>query len=88
MNTKTNRTKPKWYQMRWRWIPPGGYYGGAFAGLGLGIMILAVAMMQDLIPPPYWNAIYIAGVGIFLISMFICHFVEWLYDKNHEKKDR
>ena len=59
-----------------------------FAGLGLGIMILAVAMKDDLIPPPYWDAIYYVGVGILMISTFICYFLEWLYDKNHEKKDR
>ena len=88
MNTETNRTKPKWYQMpRWRWLPPGGYYGGAFAGFGLGIIMSAGAVDSDLIPPYYWKTIYIAGVAILVISTAVCYFLEGLYDKNHDKKD-
>jgi hypothetical protein len=85
MSTETDRTKPKWYQItHWRWLPPGGYYGGFFAGIGLGIMLLAGAVKCDLIPPR-WDAIFAAGAAILVIANIVCYHLEGRYDKNHGK---
>jgi hypothetical protein len=83
MDSETNRTTPKWYQMpRWRWTGPGGYYGGFFSGVGLGLMLLALAVIDDFIQPN-WNAIFAAGAAILVISSLVFFSLEG----RREKKD-
>ena len=87
MNTEAKKTKPKWYQMpRWRWLPPGGYYGGFFAGFGLGIMMLASAVICDYISV-FWSAVAAVGAGILVISNLVCYSLETLYDKKQHRRD-
>ena len=84
MNTETNRTKLKWYQRRrWRWIPPGGYYGGFFAGFGLATMVLA----GGLIPSSWDTYVYLGGTAIFMIATLITYSREALHDEDQERRD-
>ena len=87
MNTETIRTKPKWYQVpRWRWLPPGGYYGGFFAGLGLAMMTLNLAMWHGILPSG--DMIFGVGLAIFLINTLVCYFLEARHDTNRDKEHR
>ena len=87
MNTETKKTKLKWYQMRifrFRWT--GDYAGGIFEGFGLGIMMLAGAMMCDLIPQ-YWNTIFAVGAAILGTGACVTSYVQGRHGRNLDKKD-
>jgi hypothetical protein len=76
--------RPRWYHIpRWRWIPPGGYYGGFFAGVGLTMMISVLAMCHDILPSQ--DAIFGVGTAIFLINTLVCYLLEGVHDKKRDK---
>jgi hypothetical protein len=76
----------KWYQMpRWQWTGPGGYYGGFFAGLGVGIMLMTGARF-DLIQA-YREHKFGAGAAIMVITNLVCWHLEGRDDKNHGEKN-
>ncbi len=82
MNTETDSTESKRYQMfRWRSTPPGGYYGGVFAGFGL-------AMLAGGFIPSSWDKGYIGigGAAIILINTLVTYFMEALRDEDHGRK--
>ncbi len=83
MNNEANRTRPRWYQLRWRWMPPGGYYGGFVGGFGLGIMTLALAAEEDWVRPTS-NRVFALGAAIMLIGNYVCLYLE----KRRGEKDR
>ena len=85
MNIEKNDAKPKWYSLpRWRSTGPGGYYGGFFSGIGLGLMLLALAVMEDFIQPS-WDTVFLAGTVIFTSSTFVCCFIEGTHSKKNDK---
>jgi Na+/H+-dicarboxylate symporter len=82
-----NGSKPKWYQMpHWRRTGPGGYYGGLFAGIGLGLMLPAVAAIAGYIQPSV-DALFIAGVSISVITSVACAFIEGIHNKNNRRQN-
>jgi hypothetical protein len=86
MNVETTRTKPKWYHLsHWRWIPPGGYYGGFFAGVGLTMMIFKLAMWHGVLPDG--DTIFGVGLAMFMISNVVCHSLERLHETKQDKVD-
>ena len=86
MNIEATRTKPKWYQLpRWRWVPPGGYYGGFFVGVGLALMILELAMWHGVVPSG--DIVFGVGLAMFMISNVVCYSMERLHDTKHDRTD-
>ena len=86
MNSETNRTKMKWYQMRrvpFRWT--GDFVGGALGGFGLGIMLMSGGMKcgLDLLSQ---NTIFVAGIVIVVIGSFVTSYVQGRHEKNNVDK--
>jgi hypothetical protein len=76
MNTKTNRTRPRWYHMSgWQWPPTGGYCRGMFEGFAIGIMLLSLAQMKGIASPKSDGPLELACVIIIATSL-ICRAID------------